>query len=655
MTPQELLEQQRAATRIAPGGARSTVYRPPAGQVPQGVLSAGTAPMPANRTFIQPPNQAGSPALRAAIEGRPAIDPGIVQRAAQGRPTMPPGMDARLAQVQGMPGSTGNMRTALGAGPAAGVTPQGVPQARLDQVRNMPGRIPAQGMAPPTTGNAAAPGTGVFSPTRAAVEATDSRMPRVGAAPGAAPATAQTGGRIAGAARSAGRAVGMAGAGIGEVARTAGRLAGGIAGPMQALQGVEQMTGDGGMLDKAGGAVRTGAGAAATLQAFAPGFTSKVLPRLGPAGAAAAIGMTAGDAAAGPIMEWVRGNPGALKLLNAAREAIGSPALTPLGQQVPAAPPPNVYGPTVAEQNGVPQPVTTDPALDPRGADERAVAKADNAAPPRPGAVAPRGPVSRAAQAGGMSPEAQAQVARLQQMAGQPQMAPASNAPTDPALMGPGQLGVVGTAYGGEPDAGNVARPIYGMTLPGMPEEQGGRVDVYRGNTKYIATPDGSGYGYDEQLAGIPRLQGQQIQDVANWAVDLESKGLGKAGDIITRYLASLEAADAGRYGAELGLQGDQTRAGSAVEAARINADAQAYDYQPGQKLTDVMGNTTYTTPAVINRRDGTVRQLPSGQPQRQRVPAKDFDAAVQAVQTRDKVDAATARRRVESVYERGE
>lgn len=102
-TPEELLRQQRTATRIDPTtGARSSVYGGP-GQVPKGVVTSGVEPMAARAQTIQPPASQYNSARRAMFDARPAVDPTVQQRAMAQGPTAPSNAPRSIAQMRGMP------------------------------------------------------------------------------------------------------------------------------------------------------------------------------------------------------------------------------------------------------------------------------------------------------------------------------------------------------------------------------------------------------------------------------------------------------------------------------------------------------------------------------------------------------------------------
>ncbi len=462
------------------------------------------------------------------------------------------------------------------------------------------------------------------------------------------------------------------------------------------MHGVEQVTNATTFPDMVGGSVRAGAGTLATMQALAPGFTSRVLPRAGAAGAAAAAGMTLGDLVPESWIDALRTNSVTGNLRSNIREALGfAPDNRVPGQQRPA-PAVNAYGPSVAETTGVQQPGRVPPNIDPSSGDwnninaqvratqsERDVTRrqlieaelarpnldhrtaptcrrncARLAAGPAPAGVALPPAIARAAHRAParMSAAGQSQVARLQQMAGGPvPQSVAQREPVAEVVAGP-----VGMAYGGDPTRGNVARPVYGMSIPGAQGAPDGDIEIIRGLQRFNATPDGTGFGYDEQLKGIPELKGDSYADLARWAVDLEARGLGKAPDLIARYLAAqqgnqtqLEQADltSGRQ-----LAGVRTNAAAGIEQARIQAAANRYAPVTEGVVTDpITGRVTQTRESgVFDRQTGEVRRKAEAQ-KREMLPAREFDTAIRAVMQRDGIDEATARRRVESVYQRAQ
>lgn len=146
-TPDEILRQQRTATRLDPSGARSTVYQKPAGQVPRGVVTPGLDPMPARAQTIQYPSSTANPVTRAAFEARPTVAPEVSQRMAQrlAPRQMPPGATVQVdptgtARVNPLnsdaPRSIGQIRGASAPASAGSVTGK---VGRLTQA--VPGRI----------------------------------------------------------------------------------------------------------------------------------------------------------------------------------------------------------------------------------------------------------------------------------------------------------------------------------------------------------------------------------------------------------------------------------------------------------------------------------------------------------------------------------
>jgi hypothetical protein len=91
--------------------------------------------------------------------------------------------------------------------------------------------------------------------------------------------------------------------------------------------------------------------------------------------------------------------------------------------------------------------------------------------------------------------------------------------------------------------------------------------------------------------------------------------------------------------------------AGGGIEQARISAAANRYQFQPGQRVSDALGNTTYTEPVLFDRQTGEVRGRGD---QRRPVDAQRFEALVRAVAMRDGVDEATARTLVGQVFAPG-
>lgn len=626
MTPEEQLRARQTATRIDPSGVRSTVYGPAPGPVPAGVLLDGNDGMPARRSVIQqssPPPK--SPGMRAAVTASGPIDANTAARLRENSP-----ISQRMRQVQGMP---------TGTGQTAGVRPA------IDGVDS---RMPRTGPAP------GAPGAPPPRPPGG---------PGASAAPGAAP-----GGRPGIIQRSAGAVA----SGLGEAARTAGRVAGGVAGPIQLGSGVNQLRTAETAGEYAGGAVRTGAGLLSTMQAFAPQTAATLLPRAGLFGTAAAIGMTAADAVADPGLEWIRSNPRALAILNSMREAVGSKPLSPLGEQSPADQQLEGTPPAAPTATAVPPAATVvPPRIDPQSgnwADINAQVRANQPAMDDTAV----GLIRQELQNPNLRPQDRAALEReLARVQGQAAQAPGAQAAGAPATMpaprasgpitaaaqrgqqGPSRptYGQVAVAYGGDPNAigGGGARPVYGTQLPpGYDPETA--IEVIRGNQQSIAVPSPTGFGYTEYAKDPPMPQSESVQDIARWAVDMQSRGMGSATDLIMDYLANRE------------------RSLAAIESARVNAGAQTYaaDMRGPATITaeepvlDAQGNpvfgVTRKQPYVYNPQTGQWGAVGADSGgSTPVVTAAEFDRAVQEYSKLHKVPPDVAAKIIGQSYRRGQ
>lgn len=278
-TPDEILRQQRTATRLDPSGARSTVYQKPAGQVPRGIVTSGVEPMPARAQTIQPPASQIDPTRRAMFEARPTVAPEVSQRMAQ-----------RLAPRQMPPGAT----VQVDPTGTARVNPLNSDAPRsIGQIRGAPTPAAGVGAAGAKIGRLAAPGF---------IE----------------------------------RAVGGLGGAVRGAAGAIGRAAGSLGGLYQISKGVNQMTGD-----QPGGGWQGAARAALGAAAFVPGpvgtagrigsavFTGADALGVSPFASPFEIGRKATDAAMAD--DTIR------EYLNRARGAIGlAPAAGPATPAEPA-------------------------------------------------------------------------------------------------------------------------------------------------------------------------------------------------------------------------------------------------------------------------------------------------------------------------------
>lgn len=596
MNQDEILKQQRAATRLDPSGARSMVYGG-AGQVPPGAVTAGTEPMPARVTNIQAPPPAGNPGVIASYRARAAVDPAVAQRVSALQGPQPGAAGGPLPRPAPQPAQpTGFAWGGRGAPAAAPVAPAEVvgPTRFASGVRaasraGTTGSVPAG--APVAAGGA--PGGGVPGVIRQAAQ--------------------QAGGRIAAAAASpAGRMVrGVAGA------------AGAMAAFPTAAMAYDNIVNQPGAASKVAGAGQAALAASAAL----PGVWGEA-GRLANLGYQAVVNTGAGS----KIERAVRGALG-----------MGEPAGAPAPVGYSSNPSPAVQ--QIPMGRG-PEPTAT------------AAPATATAAPVTPAAT--RGPISQAAQrrtsnrpVGEPSAAAQANIERLQDMAGQ-ELAGIQEAPAQQ-----GGIQVFGPAngYGG---AEQVAQGVY--ELP--PSPQGGAADgpvtVLRGagsnalasqfdpatQTERAQMPRLTGESPAELLQFVQATQGSSDPRVAaanKQAMELLAAQLGLSAELERQRMAS-----------DASVRAAGISAGGGIEQARISAAANRYQFQPGQRSTDALGNTTYTEPVAFDRQTG--QPLP-GKPAQQRPvrPAAQFDAMVTEIARRDGVDEATARALVGMAFTRGE
>lgn len=464
-----------------------------------------------------------------------------------------------------------------------------------------------------------------------------------------------------------------------------GRVGAGVAGGWQLGMGLNQLTGDGGMADKAGGAVRTGVGALSTLEGMAPTLTRRFLPNAGPWGAAAAIGLTAGDVLAEPSLRWIRSNPKALNVLNSVRGAIGSAPLEPL----PA-------GEQVWNAGGFPDPAMQNPIL--RAAAEKFAPKADGkgaaavpaaapvavqaaapANPPAdqkndattppaaPAADAPakgRGSAKRAAQ---VSQFARDRVAQLQQMAVPSQeiaRPPVAQVATDQQA-GSGGIQVLGPADGyqgmNQVAPGVYEAPVWNGPSPvqGVPE---GQVMIDRGGGQNIIQSFANTQkGGTERAAFMPELAGlspgQLAEFINNSAGSSDPRIMSankQAIDLMKQSMAETGATERTGMNVEGGIEQAREHTRSAGNVASISAQAQMDvanrpKYFPGQRTTNIDGSTAYTEPAIFNPADGSVMA-----PQRKKEARTQpqIDSLVTQYRSKYKVDEKTARQAVMSIFD---
>lgn len=594
MPQDEILKQQRAATRLDPSGARSTVYGG-AGQVPPGAVTAGTDPMPARVSNIQPPPPAGNPGVIASYRARAAVDPAVAQR---------------VSALQGpQPGAAG------------GPLPRPAPQPAQPTGFAWGGRG-APAAAPVAPAEAVGP-TRFASGVRAA-----SRAGTTGSVPAGAPVAAGgvPGGGVPGVIRQAAQQAG--GRIAAAAASPAGRMARGVAGAAGAM------------------AAFPTAGMAIDNLMNQPGVASKV----------AGVGQAALAASAALPGPW--GEAG--RLANLGYQAFMNTGLPKklsdaLGMGDPAgAPAPVGYSsnPSLAVQQ-IPMgrgPESAAPAA-------QSALAAPAAAPVAPAEQAPRGPISQAAQrrtsnkpVGEPSAAAQSNIERLQAMAGQ-ELAGMQQAPQ-------GGIQVFGPTNGYD-GAQQVAQGVY--ELPQWDGGAGdGPVTVLRGaggnalasqfdpatQTERAQMPQLTGDSPAELLQFVTATQGSSDPRVAmanKQATELLAAQLGLNAELERQRMAS-----------DASVRAAGISAGGGVEQARISAAANRYQFQPGQRVTDALGNTTYTEPVLFDRQTGA--PLP-GKPEKAKPvrPAAQFDAMVAAIARRDGVDEATARALVGQAFTRGE
>lgn len=564
-TPDEILRQQRTATRLDPSGARSTVYQKPAGQVPRGIVTSGVEPMPA-RGELRDLRGTGSNPLRERILAQPNPATAMAERVAANRPVAGPiQTTAQSLSAPAAPGASvtnHGLRAQLAAKPA------------VDPVLGRGGPVPASGA--PTS---IAQMRGASAPASAG-----SVMGKIGRLTQAVP------GRIA------------------QAAGTVGRMGVGVAGLSQISKGANQMTGaqEGGMLE---GAARTAAGAAALTPAS---VLPKVLRGAGPIGAVASGSLLATDLMGLPAtglsphalgmraVEAVQNHPTGNRILNAARSALGLPTAA------------------AAEQPGSP----AQPAAGPSAIPSAQAATPEQAAPAAPDAaqwfgtpdaaaanVARPGPIAAAARSGGAvarpaSRFAGERTAQLQRMAGAE--LGASRAVARPAVaevvaddpggggiqvLGPGDgyAGMRQTAPGvyeapaWEGDAARAAPPEGQVQI----DRGGGRniissfADAQRGGTERVAyAPELTGLAPTELLETIRNSTGSDDPRIA----ELNKQ----ATELLMTQLREAGALDRTQMQVEGGLAQQQEATRGTLGAADIRARA---DRETGGQGRVIMGN----------------------------------------------------------------
>ncbi len=142
-----------SAVQVNPGGIRSTVFSPSSGQVPQGVVTPGTEPMPARATMIDRPSPV-NPNIRGPLADASISNDGAIAREAMNR-----------AQAAGKPFFT-NSAGSTGAVPPTNTTPgPGAPPG--------PAAAPGGAGTPPPAAPGAAPGA---EPPRGPISQAAGRM-----------------------------------------------------------------------------------------------------------------------------------------------------------------------------------------------------------------------------------------------------------------------------------------------------------------------------------------------------------------------------------------------------------------------------------------------------------------------------------------------
>lgn len=563
METDEILRRSQTASRIAPDGARSTIYGSNARRVPAGILAAGTEPMPARSSFVERPATASDPRLIERMRARPTVDPEV------GR---------RLSTV-----AEGVQR------PSGSVETRPIKIDRLD-----PSRAQVTQRAP-TAGATA----------------------KVGKASGLIrQAASQGGGRIASALQS-----------------PTGRVVRGIAGTAGAMA-----------------AFPTGAMAYDNL-VNQPGAEAKAL------GAAQAL--LAGSAAIpGPLGEVGRmGNLGYQAIVNSDLPARISRAVrSALGMREDA----GEAAPVGASSN--PSPLVQQIPTDRGTTGSAARVPSPAAAVPRPGlgepvAVGerPPGPITKAAQ----------KRAPINQPVGEP-------APKAPPVVSP----PAATESPAEQGGIQVFGPHNGYAgaqpdpeTPGMyylPKWDGDNLRPAPANGEVFVTR-GAGVGSQQNIfnsqtgverADMPTLEGTSVEQLVRFMAatqgssDARVAAANKAAtDLLRAQLDSAAAAERQRVASEASVKSAGISAGGGIRQAEIQSAANRYLYQPGQRVTDMMGNTTYTDPAVFDRQTGT--PLPGKtKPTKTVRPMSARSQMIKLIAEREGVDDRTAAYLVDQAFE---
>jgi len=160
------------------------------------------------------------------------------------------------------------------------------------------------------------------------------------------------------------------------------------------------------------------------------------------------------------------------------------------------------------------------------------------------------------------------------------------------------------------------------------------------------------------ERADMPPLEGTSVEQLVRFMAATQGSSDARvaaankaAADLLRAQLDSDAAAERQRVASEASVKSAGIRAGGGVRQAEIQSAANRYLYQPGQRVTDMLGNTTYTDPAVFDRQTGT--PLPGKtKPMKPVRPMAARSQMIKLVADREGVDDRTAEYLVDQAFE---
>lgn len=160
------------------------------------------------------------------------------------------------------------------------------------------------------------------------------------------------------------------------------------------------------------------------------------------------------------------------------------------------------------------------------------------------------------------------------------------------------------------------------------------------------------------ERADMPPLEGTSVEQLVRFMAATQGSSDARvaaankaAADLLRAQLDSDAAAERQRVASEASVKSAGISAGGGVRQAEIQSAANRYLYQPGQRVTDMMGNTTYTDPAVFDRQTGT--PLPGKtKPTKPVRPMAARSQMIKLVADREGVDDRTAEYLVDQAFE---